>query len=177
MRICLYKFHLLGEEGCAHFINYWADSKPYSLLFEHGNKFEKYHKNLTNIWGPPRGFIEMEVDISYDKVSSNDHQLNLQGQKNKKKEGNQHQNNNNPSSTSQYFEKRNSQGDYQPSSSSSSSSGYHPSSSSSSSSSTSSYNNSSYSNFGRGYQSTSSSSSSDNNNNNNNFSGYKSKTK
>jgi len=57
---------LLGEEGCVHFINYWSDSKHYSLLFEQGSKFENYHMNLTNIWGWP-------LDISYYNVDSDNH--------------------------------------------------------------------------------------------------------
>jgi len=91
-----------GEEGCAHFINYWSDSKPYSLLFKHGNSYEIYHENFTNIWGPPRGFVEKEIEISYYKIYSNNHPLNVQGQKNKKKKkkkkkGNNNQNNKNNS--------------------------------------------------------------------------------
>jgi len=91
---CIMIWKYIGEEGCAHFINYWSDSKPYSLLFEQGSRVVKFHINLTNVWGWP-------LDISYYNVDSDNHLLNSHRVRNQKRRINQ---TNNFLSHYQYFE-------------------------------------------------------------------------
>jgi len=69
-------------EGCAHFINYWSDSKAYSLSFEQGSRVVKFHIKLTNIWGWP-------LDISYFNIDSDIHILNSHCVRNQKRGINQ----------------------------------------------------------------------------------------